>query len=59
MQRRAEVFAVILLIFCVVAAPIAAPAYSVLSHEQIVDLTWEQQLKPLLLARFPDTLAYD
>jgi zinc dependent phospholipase C len=55
MQRRAEVFAVILLIFCVVAAPIAAPAYSVLSHEQIVDLTWEQQLKPLLLARFPDT----
>src|SRR6185312_1663499 len=55
MQRRAEVFAVILLIFCVVAAPIAAPAYSVLSHEQIVDLTWEQQLKPLPLARFPDT----
>lgn len=30
-------------------------AYSVLTHEQIVDLAWEQQLKPLLMARFPGT----
>jgi hypothetical protein len=32
-----------------------AVAYSVLTHEQIVDLAWEQQIKPLLLARFPST----
>jgi hypothetical protein len=32
-----------------------ASAYSVLTHEQIVDLVWEDQLKPILLLRFPDT----
>ena len=38
------------------AAPLAVPAfaYSVLTHEQIIDLAWEDQLKPRLLARFPD-----
>jgi hypothetical protein len=28
-------------------------AYSVLTHEQIVDLAWTDQLRPLLLKRFP------
>ncbi len=28
-------------------------AYSVLTHEEIVDLVWTDQLRPLLLARFP------
>src|SRR5215470_2508571 len=28
--------------------------YSVLSHEAIIDSTWDQDLKPLLLARFPN-----
>lgn len=32
-----------------------ALAYSVLTHEQIIDLAWEQQLKPLLLSRYPNT----
>ena len=32
-----------------------ASAYSVLTHEQIIDLAWEQQLKPLLMARFANT----
>ena len=27
--------------------------YSVLTHEQVVDLLWEDQLRPLLLKRFP------
>jgi hypothetical protein len=27
--------------------------YSVLTHEQVVDLMWEDQLRPLLLKRFP------
>jgi hypothetical protein len=27
--------------------------YSVLTHEQVVDLMWEDQLQPLLLKRFP------
>ena len=28
-------------------------AYSVLTHEEIVDLVWTDELRPLLLARFP------
>jgi hypothetical protein len=28
-------------------------AYSVLTHEQIVDLVWSEELRPLLLKRFP------
>jgi len=30
-----------------------SPAYSVLTHEQIVDLLWTDEIRPLLLARFP------
>jgi len=29
------------------------PAYSVLSHEEVVDLVWKDNLQPLLLERFP------
>jgi hypothetical protein len=56
MQRLRNVVAVFL-VYCLVAtmAPVPALAYSVLTHEQIIDLAWEQQLKPLLLARFPGT----
>src|ERR1043166_5567792 len=28
-------------------------AYSVLTHEQIVDLAWTDQIRPLLLKRYP------
>jgi hypothetical protein len=28
-------------------------AYSVLTHEEIVDLVWTNELRPLLLQRFP------
>src|SRR5271169_5055183 len=29
--------------------------YSVLTHEEIVDLLWKDQIQPLLLKRFPAT----
>jgi hypothetical protein len=32
----------------------SCPAYSVLTHEQVVDLLWNDQIQPLLLKRFPD-----
>jgi len=32
----------------------ASGAYSVLTHEQIVDLLWEDRLQPMLQARFPE-----
>ena len=28
-------------------------AYSVLTHEEIVDLLWTSEIRPLLLQRFP------
>jgi hypothetical protein len=34
--------------------PLSAAAYSVLSHEAIIDSAWEANIKPLLLQRFPD-----
>src|SRR5579864_7510213 len=43
-----------LLLLLVAFAP-AAEAYSVLTHEAIIDASWDRELKPLLLARFPGT----
>jgi hypothetical protein len=34
-------------------APVSTPAYSILTHEQVVDLLWQDRLQPLLVARFP------
>ena len=33
--------------------------YSVLTHEQVVDLMWNDQIQPLLLKRFPSATADD
>src|SRR5438477_4464811 len=33
--------------------------YSVLTHEEIVDLLWKQKIQPLLLKRFPDATEED
>src|SRR5271166_3875174 len=41
-----------LLILLLSLAP-ALSAYSVLTHEEIIDLAWKQQIVPLLKARFP------
>src|SRR5277367_5609851 len=35
--------------------PSRASAYSVLSHEEVVDLVWHDQIVPLLLERFPNS----
>jgi Zinc dependent phospholipase C len=40
-----------LLILLIVNSP--SHAYSVLTHEEIIDLLWNDQLRPLLLARYP------
>jgi len=34
-----------------------ASSYSVLTHEAIIDSTWDSAIKPLLLKRFPDSTA--
>ena len=42
-----------LLVMCIIVFPLGCAGYSVLTHEEIIDLLWNQQIKPLLLARFP------
>lgn len=37
---------------------ISLSAYSVLTHEAIVDSAWDQSISPLLLKRFPNIYAY-
>lgn len=48
-----------LLIFCLLLLPPPSRAYSVFTHEQIVDLSWKSLIEPLLLSRFPHTTADD
>ena len=38
---------------CLILWPTGAAAYSVLSHEAIIDSAWDTNIKPLLLKRFP------
>jgi hypothetical protein len=44
--------ATILLILLMVPQP--THAYSVLTHEQLIDLTWSDSIQPLLLRRYPN-----
>lgn len=41
------------------AASQLCPAYSVLTHEEIVDLAWQDQIQPLLKKRFPSATEED
>jgi hypothetical protein len=42
-----------------VGLPAGCGAYSVLTHEQVVDLLWKDDIEPLLTKRFPNTTAED
>ncbi|MDB5030085.1 MAG: hypothetical protein JWP71_806 [Mucilaginibacter sp.] len=46
-----------LLIICIV--PLRVKAYSVLTHEAIIDASWEKSIKPLLKKRFPEATDAD
>lgn len=39
--------------FLILMFSASSPAYSVLTHEEVVDLLWANEIKPLLLNRFP------
>ena len=45
------------LLLAVLASSGVLFAYSVLTHEEIVDLVWTSDIHPLLLQRFPDLTA--
>ena len=44
-----------MLAFILLLLPRISPAYSVLTHEAIVDSSWDTGIKPLLLARYPNS----
>jgi hypothetical protein len=50
---RLLTFRVTALLLVVLTCSGGLSAYSVLTHEQIVDLVWSSQIQPLLLKRFP------
>jgi len=52
--RQVVTSVVAVLLFMVLSSGVGN-GYSVLTHEEIVDLVWLDQLRPLLLARFPQT----
>jgi hypothetical protein len=49
--QRPPLFALLGLLILVSARPCAS--YPVLTHETIIDSTWDSGIKPLLLKRFP------
>ena len=57
-KRRVSGLRVAALLVLVLMCSSSSLAYSVLTHEQIVDLVWADYLSPLLLKRFP-TLTED
>ena len=46
-------FRVCALVLCVLLACRPAGAYSLLTHEQLIDLTWQSSIVPLLRSRYP------
>jgi hypothetical protein len=57
--RSTAIFLSALLVMGILTFPLGCAGYSVLTHEEIIDLLWNQQIKPLLLARFPNATADD
>jgi len=50
--RSAAVGSVLCLLLLIFPTPSAA--YSLLTHEQLIDLTWDDSIVPLLLSRYPN-----
>jgi zinc dependent phospholipase C len=50
---------VALLMVFLMVSPTPSPAYSVLTHEAVIDVVWDSNLRPLLLKRFPDSTPDD
>lgn len=57
MNRRVLSF-LCLLLFLLTTAP-SSLSYSVLSHEEVVDLVWADSIRPWLMQRFPDATRDD
>ena len=54
-EMRMGLFRWAALVLVILLAAPQGRGYSVLTHEQVVDLVWKDQLVPMILARFPAT----
>lgn len=54
---RSLLFPLATLLLVLLTIPQPTHAYSVLTHEQIIDLTWTDSIQPLLLRRYPNLTA--
>lgn len=54
MKRKFKGLCVSLAILLSTLAPRNAFAYSLLTHQQLIDLTWKDSIVPLLLSRYPN-----
>jgi hypothetical protein len=50
---------IFLLCVSLAGCPVPGHSYSVLTHEQVIDLVWKDQLQPMLLKRFPQATPDD
>jgi hypothetical protein len=57
-RRKSGVLAFIVLLL-VGLCPRPAASYSLLTHEQLIDLTWRDSIVPLLLSRYPNLTPAD
>lgn len=57
--RTACLWRVALAFLVILFAARLCPAYSVLTHEEIVDLLWQDRIEPLLKQRFPEATDED
>ena len=55
----ASVVRVAVCLLFLIGAPEFSPAYSILTHEEIVDLLWQDQIQPMLKKRFPSATEED
>jgi hypothetical protein len=49
-----RILAVIIVLMLSLGSPIESAAYAVLAHEAVIDSVWADNIRPLLLKRFPD-----
>lgn len=53
MMKRLRRMSVVCCVVAVLCLAPAARAYSLLTHEQLIDLSWDASIVPLLLSRYP------
>ena len=59
MKRRHSGILAIVAVIVVVLSPRSILGYSLLTHEQLVDLTWRDSIVPLLLSQYPNLTPAD